>query len=77
MDVSVTGFVHAVLRAAVQNNISPLYAQYEQCACVTVEPTSPHRMPFNQLHTYFTVPLHKPSSSKLSPKSLLRIADAK
>jgi hypothetical protein len=33
-----------LLSNAVQYNISPLYTQYEQCACVTKERTSPSRM---------------------------------
>jgi hypothetical protein len=34
----------AVLSTTVQNNVSPLYAQYEQCAHVTMEQALPHRM---------------------------------
>jgi hypothetical protein len=45
---SLTGCMHALPSTSVQNNISPLYAQYEQCAHVTVEQTPLRRTFFNQ-----------------------------
>jgi hypothetical protein len=41
---SMTRSAHALLNTTVQNNISPLYAQCEQCARLTMKTTPTRRM---------------------------------
>jgi hypothetical protein len=44
VEVSITSCVYSLLSTTFQNKMSPLYAQYDQCALLTMERTPSHEM---------------------------------